>query len=307
MVQVHNFAYGVLNPGVAYLMSCLGCFLGLQCTQRARAMEGAARARWLLLAAVSIGATGIWVMHFIAMLGFTIDNQVIQYNVPVTILSMLIAVGVVAAGLLIVGFGGDGLRPLVLGGTIIGIGVAGMHYMGMYAMRMPDNMHWNVPLVILSVIIAVVAGTAALWAALRLHGGLAATVGASLIMGVAVSGMHYTGMAALHVFSTPHGGMASMGGGASATSFLLPLILGISILTFLVTAIVTLAPTPEEIREDAALMERIATLSAGLGETPRRRSANGHSRSSNGQSRSSAGSSAPGSSAPGSIWGDSSR
>jgi NO-binding membrane sensor protein with MHYT domain len=270
LVQVHNFAYGILNPGLAYLMSCLGCFLGLQCTQRARAFEGAPRARWLLLAAVSIGATGIWVMHFIAMLGFTIDGQVIQYSVPVTILSMLIAVVVVAVGLLIVGFGGEGLRPLLLGGTIIGIGVAGMHYMGMYAMRMPDTIHWNVPLVILSVIIAIVAGTAALWAALRLHGGLLATIAASLIMGVAVSGMHYTGMAALHVFSAPGGGMLSMGGGVGATSFLLPLILGISILTFLVTAIVTLAPTPEEIREDAALMQRIATLSTELSDVQQR-------------------------------------
>jgi len=89
-------------------------------------------------------------------------------------------------------------------------------------------------------------------------------------MGVAVCGMHYTGMAALHVFSAPGGGMSAMGGGAGATSFLLPLILGISILTFLVTAIVTLAPTPEEMREDAALMERIATLSKNLGEAPRR-------------------------------------
>jgi NO-binding membrane sensor protein with MHYT domain len=312
VVQVHNFAYGILNPGLAYLMSCLGCFLGLQCAQRARAMEGAARTRWLLLAAVSIGATGIWVMHFVAMLGFTINEQVIQYNVPITILSMLIAVAVVAVGLLIVGFGGEGPRPLLVGGTILGVGVAGMHYMGMFAMRMPDALHWNVPLVILSVIIAVVAGTAALWAALRLHGGVLHTLVAALIMGVAVSGMHYTGMAALHVFSTPGGGMASMGGGVGATSFLLPLILGISILTFLVTAIVTLAPTPEEIREDAALMERIATLSAGLGEAPRRHSSsrhssnghssNGHSRSSNGQSPSSAGSSASDS-----IWGKSNR
>jgi NO-binding membrane sensor protein with MHYT domain len=268
LVQVHNFAYGILNPGLAYLMSCLGCFLGLQCTNRARAMEGASRARWLLLAAVSIGVTGIWVMHFIAMLGFTIDGQLIQYNVPVTILSMVIAVAVVAVGLLIVGFGGEGLRPLLLGGTIIGIGVAGMHYMGMWAMRMPDTMHWNVPLVILSVIIAIVAGTAALWAALRLHGGTAVLLGASLIMGVAVSGMHYTGMAALSVFSAPNGGMLAMGSGAGATSFLLPLILGISILTFLVTAVVTLAPTAEEIREDAALMERINRLSQDLGQAP---------------------------------------
>ena len=275
MVQVHNFAYGLLNPGLAYLVSCLGCFLGLECAQRARAVEGSSRARWLLLSAVSIGVTGIWTMHFIAMLGFTVNGQVIQYNIPVTIVSMLIAVAVVAVGLFIVGFGGEGLRPLLVGGTILGIGVAGMHYMGMYAMRMPDVIHWNVPLVILSLIIAVVAGTAALWAALRLHGGTPVLLGAALVMGVAVSGMHYTGMAALHVFSTPGRGMLGMGGGVGATSFLLPLILGISVLTFLVTAIVTLAPTPEEIREDAALMERINTLSKNLDEAPRHRAPSG--------------------------------
>jgi len=80
-------------------------------------------------------------------------------------------------------------------------------------------------------------------------------------MGVAVSGMHYTGMAAMRLRPAPGGGMASMGGGASAGAFLLPLILGIVIVTFLVTAIVTLAPTEAELREDAALMERIARQS----------------------------------------------
>ena len=269
VVQVHNFSYGLLNPVLAYLVSCLGCFLGWLCTGGAGGLAGAARARWLLLAAVSIGTTGIWVMHFIAMLGFTIGLQAIQYNVPVTIASMLIAVVVVAVGLLIVGFGGDSLRPLLLGGAIIGVGVACMHYMGMWAMRMPDTMHYNLFLVILSVIIAIVAGTAALWAALRLSG-LLSTLAASLIMGVAVSGMHYTGMAALHIDAAPGGGMAAMGGGASPTAFLLPLILGISILAFLLTAIVTMAPTAEEIREDAVLMERIAKLSKELGEAQRR-------------------------------------
>src|SRR5215472_7520352 len=260
VVQVHNFAYGLLNPGLAYLTSCLGCFLGLQCTARARAMRGAQRIRWLLLAAVSIGATGIWVMHFIAMLGFTIPGQVITYNVPVTILSMLIAVGVVFVGLLIVGFGGEGAGPLLLGGAVIGIGVASMHYMGMWAMRMPDTMGYSTRLVALSVAAALFAGTAALWAALRLTG-LRHTLYASLIMGVAVSGMHYTGMAAMRLQPAPGGGMVSMGGGASALSFLLPLILGIVVVTFLVTTIVTLAPTEAELREDAALMERIARQS----------------------------------------------
>lgn len=271
MAQVHNFSYGLLNPVLAYLISCLGCFLGLQCTARARAMQGAARARWLLLAAVSIGVTGIWVMHFIAMLGYTINGQAISYNVPVTILSMVIAVAVVALGLFIVGFGPSGDRSrLLLGGSILGIGVAGMHYMGIWAMRMPDTMGFSPVLLILSVIIAMVAGTAALWAANTLNG-LTATLVASLIMGVAVSGMHYTGMAALHVYHAPSGGMLAMGAGASVTSFLLPLILGISIVTFLVTAIVTMAPTAEEMREDAALMERITTLSRNLDRSPHRR------------------------------------
>ena len=92
MLTVHNFSYGLLTPALAYLMSFLGSFLGLRCTSRARASTGATRMRWLLVAAVSIGITGIWVMHFIAMLGFTIPGETIRYNVPITLLSMLIAV-----------------------------------------------------------------------------------------------------------------------------------------------------------------------------------------------------------------------
>ena len=227
-------------------------------------MHGADRARWLVLAAVSIGVTGIWVMHFIAMLGFTIPGQVITYNVPVTIGSMLIAVGVVGIGLFTVGFGGRGPGPLLLGGTIIGLGVASMHYVGMWALRMPDTMSYNTRLVAVSVAIAIVAGTVALWAALRLTGPRP-TIIASLIMGVAVSGMHYTGMAAMRVQAAPGGGMASMGGGARGSAFLLPLILGITVLTFLVTAIVTLAPTEAELRADEALMERIARRTESTG------------------------------------------
>ena len=116
MIHVNNFSNGALNPALSYLVSCVGCFLGLRCTTRARAYQGAARARWLTLAALSIGTTGIWVMHFIAMLGFTIPGQSIRYNVPVTILSMVIAVVVVGIGTFIVGFGRAGTRPLLLGG-----------------------------------------------------------------------------------------------------------------------------------------------------------------------------------------------
>jgi len=259
MVAVHNFSYGVLTPALAYVMSCLGCFLGLRCTTRARAGQGASRIRWLLLAALAIGVAGVWGMHFVAMLGFTIPGQSIRYNVPVTILSMLIAAVVVSAGLVIVGFGGDGLAPLLTGGLIIGFGVASMHYIGMTAMRIPDVMRYSIGVVVLSVIIAVVAGTAALWATLRLDT-VWSTLAASAIMGVAVNGMHYTGMAAVHVYATTFGtGMAAMQGGVSAKSFLLPLIFGISVLTLVLTAVISLSPTEAEIRKDAELIARLAS------------------------------------------------
>ncbi len=255
MLPVHNFSYGLLTPALAYAMSVLGAFLGLRCTARARAYTGAARARWLVLAAVSIGTTGIWVMHFIAMLGFTIPGEVIHYNVPITILSMLIAVAVVCLGLFIVGYGRESPFRLIMGGVIAGLGVASMHYSGMAAMRMPAAMSYRPGLLVLSVVIAIVAATAALWATLRLTG-IWATLGAALIMGVAVSGMHYTGMAAMQVSRAPLETAMPMGG-ATAEGFLLPLILGICILSFVMTSTIALSPTDEEIRHEAALMERI--------------------------------------------------
>jgi len=256
MLHSNDFSYGLLTPALAYLMSCLGAFLGLRCTSRARAHSGAARARWLTLAALSIGITGIWVMHFIAMLGYTIPGDVIRYNVPVTVLSMLIAVAVVGVGLFIVGFGGNGYPPLLLGGLIAGVGVASMHYMGMAAMRMSAAVTYRPGIVILSVVIAIVAATAALWAALRLSG-ILSTLGAALIMGVAVSGMHYTGMAAMNIHAASAGSVMPMGG-ATAERFLLPLIIGISVLSFALTATIALSPNEAEIRYEAELMERIS-------------------------------------------------
>jgi NO-binding membrane sensor protein with MHYT domain len=252
-VQVHNFSHGLLNPGLGYLMSCLGSFLGLRCLTRARAYTGWTRAIWLLIASVAIGATGIWAMHFIAMLGFAIPGQQILYNVPITLLSLLVAIIVVAAGLFIVGYGGGGLPPVLAGGVIIGLGVATMHYVGMSAMNMPGTVRYNMLLVAVSVIIAIVAGTAALLAGLHV-GGVWSTIGVSLVMGVAVSGMHYTGMAAMRVFP---GGRTMTMSGSSPNSFLFPLLLGASVLTFLLALIIAMSPNEEEILADASLSERL--------------------------------------------------
>ena len=266
MVTVHNFSNGLLNPALGYAMSCIGAFLGLRCVILARAYAGWARARWLALASVSIGAVGIWAMHFIAMLGFSIPGEPLRYNVPVTIASMLLAVAVVGVGLFIVGFtnagfGDGGWTRLAAGGVIIGVGVAGMHYLGMAAMSMPGGMSYDLPLVIVSVLIAVGAGTAALWIGTWVRG-MGATIVAALVFGVAVTGMHYTGMAALTVTGSPMS-MESMAGsvsGATAASFLIPLLAVTSLATFLMTLAISVAPNEEEIRADAEIRQRLESF-----------------------------------------------
>ena len=270
MVSVDNFTYGLLNPALAYAMSCVGGYLGLRCVTLARAYTGMARARWLGLAAVAIGAVGIWAMHFIAMLGFSVPGEPILYNVPQTAGSMLLAVAVVGTGLFIVGFGdaegGDRWARLVAGGVIIGAGVAAMHYMGMAAMSMPGAMSYDSPLVVASVVIAIVAGTAALWIGTWIRGS-AATVGAALVMGVAVCGMHYTGMAALRVHggSMPSIAVRAVSGvtavsGATAASFLIPVLLVISLATFLLTLAISVSPSADEVRADSELRRRTEFL-----------------------------------------------
>jgi NO-binding membrane sensor protein with MHYT domain len=264
MIHVNNFANGALNPALSYVVSCVGCFLGLRCTTRARAYQGAARARWLTLAALSIGTTGIWVMHFIAMLGFAIPGETIRYNVPFTILSMVIAVVVVGIGVFIVGFSRAGNGPLLLGGTIIGLGVASMHYLGMGAVRVDASLSYNYGIVAASVVIAVIAGTAALWMALRLDS-VWSTFIASLIAGVAVNGMHYTGMAAVQAQAAP-GLVVNTADTAGATAFLLPLILGLSAIGFIFSAVIALSPTAAEIVEEGELMKRIGQSQAARHE-----------------------------------------
>jgi NO-binding membrane sensor protein with MHYT domain len=257
LVTVNNFSNGLVSPVLGYAVSCLGAFLGLRCVTRASYYHGRARAGWLAVAATAVGATGIWAMHFIAMLGFAVPGQDISYNVPITIASMLIAIGVVGAGLLIVGFGDGGPPRLLAGGLIVGIGVAAMHYLGMAAVVMPDSMSYSGPLLIASVAIAIIAGTAALWIGAWVRG-IGATAGASLVMGAAVSGMHYTGMAAMRV----HAGRMPGRPGASGDSFLLPLLLGITLITFVLTLTMSLSPTEAEIRDDAEFRYRLETLQA---------------------------------------------
>lgn len=246
MLEIHHFSYGWVTPVLAYIMSVTGSLLGLRCT--ARAHSGVGRAGWLFSASIAIGGTGIWVMHFIAMLGFTIHGATIRYNIPITLLSALIAMVAVWTGLSIVARG-KGFGRLLAGGTVTGLAVGAMHYSGMYAMKTDAVIDYNPLLVTVSMVIAVVAATVALWFTLVITG-IWATIAAALIMGVAVCGMHYTGMASMSAHMSDHPSTPS---GASAMGLLAPLMISVSMVTLVLLIHVGLT----EVDERAMLPEPV--------------------------------------------------
>lgn len=252
-LPVNQFSHGILNPGLGYLMSCLGSFLGLRCLTRARVCAGRTRATWLLVASVAIGGTGIWVTHVVAMLGYTIPGQEILYNLPMTVISLGVAISVVATGLFVSDLGRRGLGPVLAGGVIMGIGIAAMHYFGMAAVSLHGTVQYDVRLVGISVFIAIVTGVVALAAGLRVRG-VWASIGVSIVMGVAITGLHYAGMAAMRVYT---GGSELVRPGEPVNSLLLPLLLGASVITFLLMLIVAISPNEDEILADAGLTQRL--------------------------------------------------
>lgn len=247
MGHMHHMAGGWITPVLSYAMAVLGAALGLRCTVRALAAGRKSKRKWLITASAAIGA-GIWTMHFIAMLGYTVEGTAIRYDIPLTLLSLLVAIAVVGAGIFTAGYGGSRTRTVLLGGLGTGLGVAAMHYIGMAAVRLNGDISYDPTTVAASVVIAGVAATAALWATLAVQGPVIAAV-ASLVMGLAVSSMHYTGMAAVRV--TVHPGTAPLPG-ASATTFIFPLAVVLGSFLFLTCAFVALSPTARERDADRA-------------------------------------------------------
>lgn len=259
---IDHFSFGLLTPALAYVMSSVGSMLGLLLTSRARLSSGRESKLWLVGAAFAIGGTGIWTMHFLAMLGFSVTGSVIRYDVPLTALSALIAVVVVGMGLFLVSYGGERLTYLLGGGVLTGCGVAGMHYLGMYAMNMSAMVSYDPLVVSLSVLIAVAAATVALWFTVRVSGALRIG-GAALVMGVAVSGMHYTGMYSMSV--DLHSDMVPVPG-VKAVDLLLPLIVAISVITVGLLLAVLLSPSEKELRSEAEYQDRLRGNDEGAPE-----------------------------------------
>ncbi|MCF2526305.1 MHYT domain-containing protein [Yinghuangia soli] len=238
MGQIDQFSAGLTTPVAAYAVSCIGSVLGLVCTTRAHGAHGWARRRWFVLGAFAIGGTGIWAMHFIAMLGFAVEGSPIRYDAVLTLVSMLVAIVVVGAGLSIAAHDASRFRFLAMGGAVTGCGVATMHYMGMAALRMRGHVSYEPSTVVLSVCVAVIAATLALYAALNVRT-LGSMAGAALAMGVAVGGMHYTGMTAVSVEVHAHDAAMT---GSDSTHLLAPLLVGLTVCTLVALAMVGWRP-----------------------------------------------------------------
>jgi PAS domain S-box-containing protein len=187
---------GTYNPYLVALsvaVACLASYTALDLGGRISGSRRWARLAWLLTAATAMGG-GIWSMHFIGILAFVMPMPV-SYDVGLTLLSLGVAIGVTGFGFFMIGTREVTAPEFILSGIFVGIGIVSMHYTGMAAMRMPADIRYDSVLVALSVLIAIGASIAALWLAFRTTVTRQRLL-AAVVMGSAISGMHYTGMAA---------------------------------------------------------------------------------------------------------------
>jgi NO-binding membrane sensor protein with MHYT domain len=247
-----HFAYGWINPLMGFGFALAGSFLGLTCMVHARHMpKGRGRLRWLIFASLAIGGTGIWMMHFIAMIGFAVKDSDVRYDIPITVASLVISIVSVAFGLFVVGMGDPSFGKIIVGGPLTGLGVVAMHYAGMAAVNISGDIHYDPAWVAASVAIALVAATVALFFTTWVDGKMSLTI-AAVIMAIAVCGMHYTGMGAISV--TLRNGGSEPVPGANPLLLLIPILLLATIL--LIALIFGVLGDREEDSELPARVER---------------------------------------------------
>jgi len=183
---------------LSLLVAILASYTALDLASRITASAGAAAVSWLLGGAFAMGM-GIWSMHFIGMLAFSLPIPM-AYDVGTTLVSMLIAIVVSGFALLTASRSSLSPRNLAAGGVLMGIGISSMHYTGMAAMEVQPRIEYDALLFSASVAVAIAASTAALWLAFTLRSRdkrrMYARLASAVIMGIAIVGMHYTGMAA---------------------------------------------------------------------------------------------------------------
>ncbi|WP_220803162.1 bifunctional diguanylate cyclase/phosphodiesterase [Pseudomonas sp. NCCP-436] len=179
-------------------VAILSAYTALDLAGRIASAKGSSRGVWIGGGAVAMGF-GIWSMHFVGMLAFSLPIP-LGYDLALTLLSLAIAILASGFALWLVSQPVLPLWHIGLGSLAMGAGIGSMHYIGMAAMRMQPGIDYDPLLFVLSLLIAVLASGAALLVAFRLRRHMPhvrlARAGAAVIMGLAIVGMHYTGMAA---------------------------------------------------------------------------------------------------------------
>jgi PAS domain S-box-containing protein len=173
-------------------------YVALNFAQTVSKAKGKAQIFWLAGGALAMGI-GIWSMHFVGMLAFEMPGMEMAYDIPLMLLSVVVAIFGSALALYVVSRPIVHTRSVIIGGIAMAIAISGMHYIGMYSMRMAARIEWNCLYVFLSVLIALGASFAALMICIRLRykpNQWFQLFGASIVMGAAISGMHYMGMIA---------------------------------------------------------------------------------------------------------------
>jgi len=194
--------YDLRLIALSYLVAVFASYIALDMVGRLRDRNNtkASSMLWWLGGSIAMGA-GIWSMHFIGMLSFTIPGLNLQYDISWTVISLIVAICASGFALYLLKKSIFNIVHLIAGGVILGLAIASMHYTGMEGMLITLNIRYLPELFMLSIIIAIVASEAAIWLALKSNTVIARLrsrikFGSAIIMGIAICGMHYTGMAA---------------------------------------------------------------------------------------------------------------
>src|SRR6266481_1593618 len=230
-------SYDYRLVALSVLIAMLASYAALDLASRVTAARGRIRFAWLSGGATAMG-TGIWSMHYIGMLAFSLPIPVL-YDWPTVLLSLLAAIFASAIALFVVSRQRMGLPAALVGSGVMGAGIATMHYTGMEAMRLSAMCHYSFPLVTLSVVLAIVISLVALWRTFHFRNDVKARwlpkIASAMLMGAAIPVMHYTGMAAANFISTREAPDLSHAVSVSSLG-----VAGITIVTLMVLALAVL-------------------------------------------------------------------
>jgi diguanylate cyclase len=223
--------------GLSLVVAMVVSYTALRLASRVATSEGNGSRIWLGIGAISMGV-GIWSMHFVGMLAFSLPIS-LAYDVPTTLGSLAVAIVTSGFALAITSGGRLTVRRLAGSAVIMGAGISAMHYMGMAAITILPGIAYDPLLVAVSILIAIAASFVALWLFFQLREGSSRLqqikrIAAAVVMGLAISGMHYTGMAASRFSS----GSFCRGGVTLANNWLAAAI-GMFALGLLVVTLVT--------------------------------------------------------------------